>query len=218
MAAAASAAGLAANSDPASSVPAQSDSAGPQIDDGEGLGVLGIALLAGIPAALLALFLIARRRRRSMVAESAKPMPLRSAPTYVEPRRPSADAATANTAGFGEADRIGAFDEPVENVAAREPDFPAPAPTAMRRGMAKRAQLVADGLPTDPAERSAFRESLIHAEPDANNPFRSRKARRRRARLIMQSLTTPETRARSKFDLTQYLPERSTNVRVAEPA
>lgn len=44
--------------------------------------------------------------------------------------------------------------------------------------------------PADASERDALLNRMVAAAPDAANPFTSRKARRRRARLILQSMPT----------------------------
>lgn len=47
--------------------------------------------------------------------------------------------------------------------------------------------------PASPSEREALLDRMVAAAPDAANPFTSRKARRRRARLILQSMPTQPT-------------------------
>lgn len=59
-------------------------------------------------------------------------------------------------------------------------------------------------LPRDPAEREALLERMVAAKPDRANPFVSRKARRKRARLILQSFGRRFENGRSRIDLSQY--------------
>lgn len=108
-----------------------------------------------------------------------------------------------------------AVDAPV----AEEPVIVEPAPIADPGFFAPRGDTlaVAGGLPnegaavalprtapTDPAEREALLQKMTEARPDRANPFRSPKARRRRARLILQSLSRKFENATPRIDLSQY--------------
>lgn len=59
-------------------------------------------------------------------------------------------------------------------------------------------------LPESFEERDALLKRMIAAEPDRANPFRSTKARAKRARLILQSLGRTFENAKPRFDLSQY--------------
>lgn len=58
--------------------------------------------------------------------------------------------------------------------------------------------------PDTPAARHALLERMVAARPDRANPFHSRKARRHRARLILQSMGRKFRSGRSLIDLSQY--------------
>ena len=59
-------------------------------------------------------------------------------------------------------------------------------------------------MPETFEERDALLKAMVAAEPDRANPFRSGKARARRARLILQSLGRTFENAKPRFDLSQY--------------
>lgn len=59
-------------------------------------------------------------------------------------------------------------------------------------------------LPDSAAERRALLDRLVAAQPDRANPFRTPKARRHRARLIMQSIGRTFETGKSRIDLSQY--------------
>lgn len=59
-------------------------------------------------------------------------------------------------------------------------------------------------LPESFEERDALLKRMIAAEPDRANPFRSTKARAKRARLILQSLGRTFENAKPRIDLSQY--------------
>ena len=65
-----------------------------------------------------------------------------------------------------------------------------------------------------PTEREALIERIVASPPDAANPFTSRKARRRRARIMVQSMaarsevpTTTQAHAASENARAEQLPE-----------
>ena len=143
------------------------------------VGTLGIVLLALLALAILAAGLLFLRRRHPVAAE-------------VEETPVVADTA----------------EEP-SPVYAAEPV----APTPIRR---RDANPVAGALPSDGAavdlpaklpesyeERSALLDRMVAAKPDRANPFTDRRARLRRARLILQSLGTTFERE-PLIDLSQY--------------
>lgn len=59
-------------------------------------------------------------------------------------------------------------------------------------------------LPESAEEREALLKRMVAAEPDRANPFRSGKARAKRARLILQSLGRSFENVKPRFDLSQY--------------
>lgn len=59
-------------------------------------------------------------------------------------------------------------------------------------------------LPESFEERDALLKRMIAAEPDRANPFRSGKARAKRARLILQSLGRTFENVKPRIDLSQY--------------
>jgi hypothetical protein len=68
----------------------------------------------------------------------------------------------------------------------------------------------ADLVPQTRAERDALLEAMVNARPDAENPFTSRKARLRRARIILQSLEHEQKEKATKpFDWRTYKPPTS---------
>lgn len=96
----------------------------------------------------------------------------------------------------------------VAPVAAKEP---APAPTASHpldsyRGVPNSGAAVAlpEELPQTFEERDALLKRMIAAKPDRANPFRSTKARAKRARLILQSLGRKFDNVKPRIDLSEY--------------
>ena len=59
-------------------------------------------------------------------------------------------------------------------------------------------------LPEGYAEREALFRRLVDAQPDRANPFTDRKARMKRARLIMQSIGRDFGDSEPWIDLSQY--------------
>ncbi len=64
--------------------------------------------------------------------------------------------------------------------------------------------ILPDAVPETFAERDRLMRGLVAQQPDAANPFRSGKARARRARLIIQSLGRKFENATPWIDLSQY--------------
>lgn len=60
------------------------------------------------------------------------------------------------------------------------------------------------GLPSSFEERDSLLRDMIAAKPDKANPFRSRGARAKRARLILQSLGRDFGNRKPRIDLSQY--------------
>lgn len=161
-----------------------------------GLAALGLALLA---------FLLLRRRkpkrlaaprREAVAAPKSPPAKLADTPRVLEPApaerglvNSSLVAASAPESDLGDS-------TPVPLASAR----PAAAGGLANAGAAVRLPREA---PTDYAERAALVDRLANAKPDRANPFRSLKARRHRARLIVQSLGHHFPNG-SLIDLSQY--------------
>ena len=170
------------------------------------VAIISLALAGLIPLAaiLLAVLWFRRRSRRvetiepheevAHVEESAvEPEPV-PAPTAREPE-PVAPAAAPSL------------------TFARAPVPVAPTPEAPRRhpldgykGLPNAGAAVSlpAELPDTFEERDALLKRMIAAEPDRANPFRSTKARAKRARLILQSLGRTFENAKPRFDLSQY--------------
>lgn len=142
------------------------------------LGALGLAAVGGIA------FASSRRRRRRALGQEAYE------PTY--------DEATI-------------VEEPVYEPAIVEPTpVVAPKPTYVAPAMASTAYSGGDpvALPSDVPptveERVALIDRLVAAEPDRANPFTSRKARAKRARMIVNSLGRSFRSTKPRIDLSEY--------------
>ena len=59
-------------------------------------------------------------------------------------------------------------------------------------------------LPDTVSERRALLDRMVAAQPDRANPFRTPKARRHRAKLIMQSIGRTFATGKSRIDFSQY--------------
>lgn len=144
----------------------------------------GAAILFGFLAALAvaAIAFLAMRRRRSVikVPEIERPIVRTPSPAAVVPvidREP----------------RVTSFDEPMRVDPGRG------------EAMATTAAVpLPTRLPDSYEERDALLRRMVDAEPDRANPFRSRRARARRARLILQSLDRRFERRKPRIDLSQY--------------
>lgn len=102
--------------------------------------------------------------------------------------------------------------DPVAPVAEPEPPVerePAPARTSpldSYRGLPNSGAAVAlpTAVPETFEERDALLKRMIAAEPDRANPFRSTRARAKRARLILQSLGRKFENVKPRIDLSEY--------------
>lgn len=90
---------------------------------------------------------------------------------------------------------------PLAATPADRPHAPAPAP-AMAHGGA--SVPLPRRLPASFEERDALLKRMIDARPDRANPFTNRRARLRRARLILQSLDRDFGDTKPWIDLSQY--------------
>jgi hypothetical protein len=116
-------------------------------------------------------------------------------------RRPNEETAIAREPVATDASAIESaprFAEPLAYVTPTQAPAGTPLPN---QGAAVALPAVA---PEDPEAREALIQKLVAARPDRANPFRSRKARRHRAKLIVQSLGRKFENASPRFDLSQY--------------
>src|SRR5690606_4726323 len=91
--------------------------------------------------------------------------------------------------------------EPAPQRPVVEPLFPASAGGLPHAGA---SVALPRRLPDSYEEREALFRRLVDAKPDRANPFTDRKARMKRARLIMQSIGRDFGDARPWIDLSQY--------------
>lgn len=96
--------------------------------------------------------------------------------------------------------------ESVETAAAPTPAPVRSHPLDSYRGLPKGGAAVAlpAELPRTFEERDALLKRMIAAKPDRANPFRSPRARAKRARLILQSLGRKFENAKPRIDLSEY--------------
>lgn len=172
-----------------------------QPDRGEGIPLeILIALLAagGIGAGTYLMLRSRSRRRASTTAQIAPVRPRQPAPSAAEPvfeREPQVtalDAAPARAIPAARtAPQAAAF---AGNYASYRPE-----PASDRSAVP-----LPDELPQTFEERDALLHRMIAAKPDRANPFRSPRARARRARLILQSLGRRFEKVKPRIDLRQY--------------
>ncbi len=157
-------------------------------------GIFFIVLLLGLGA-----FTYIYWRRRSSVAA----VPTIERPKVSQKPAPASAAKTALTL------------ETAAAIANEHPDAPREAEASnnvasIRTAPAKQAAYdsapvtLPPTIPGEFEEREALIKQMVEAEPDKANPFRSRKARQRRARLILQSLTRKFEGREPWIDLSQY--------------
>ncbi|HSG55517.1 MAG TPA: hypothetical protein VLA45_08675 [Paracoccaceae bacterium] len=183
-----------------------------------GLGVLGLGFLGAL--------VLRRRQVRQVnkvpVIERPKvdptPVPPVVARTSIDVARPAIPAGTVTTADIAAARVIGAKAATVPQASpVSEPSNAAPhyqqmvsqiREPARERGpnLAPAGATVAlpRGIPATYDEREALLQRMVAAKPDRANPFHSPRARRHRARLIIQSLGRKFENGKSRIDLSQY--------------
>jgi len=166
-------------------------------------GILA-ALLAALGIPVIALLTLRSRRaaKRQTVLQIERPMvartetpPQQAVPAAAAPYVPAMDRSAPK--------QVFSFNTPVVSA-------PATSPLGATDQSTKGA-LPADGasialparMPEDFAERDALLKRMVNAKPDRANPFTDRKARLKRARLILQSLGRKFTKG-SFIDLSQY--------------
>ncbi|GGA06300.1 hypothetical protein GCM10010923_15160 [Blastomonas marina] len=147
-----------------------------------------LALLLGLGGFGLIVFLLMRRRKRAQsvpeierpIAAPAAAVAASPAPRTAAPLRERQDRALAggtNAAGF--------------------------APSAFARSDGAAVELPRE-LPADFEQRDSLLRRMVQAKPDRANPFRSPKARAKRARLILQSIGQSFRDRKPRIDLSQY--------------
>ncbi|KTR85315.1 hypothetical protein NS277_00110 [Novosphingobium barchaimii] len=153
----------------------QADPATPAQDGIPGVAIAGLLGLLGIGAAG---FAATRSRRRRVETDEQ----IAAEPTFVATERaeaPREEAAPAHVA------------DPVATARANRTFATPTAAPAMTRA------------PANAEERAAMLERMVDAAPDEANPFTSRQARRKRARLILQRLEA-EGHREAPFDFRSY--------------
>ena len=144
--------------------------------------VLGLVLITLVGLVLAVFMFAALRRRRARITQSAAARPI--AAPVITPSRPV--ASVAEPAPMAEPTPV-MFREPSRTLQSNGAAVPLPA-----------------RLPESYEERSALLQRMIDAKPDRANPFTDRKARMRRARLILQSLGRRFDGAKPWIDLSDY--------------
>lgn len=177
-----------------------------QTDTGLAIEEIGfLALLAAIGAGGIALLVMSRRRRRNAAAAEAYDEYHAEEPAFVAERTPALKqpiilTPTAVRAQPVYGERPETLDRTEPTV--REPIAAAPVQTTPAQSFAMPTGAVPTG-----DDREALLDRMVAAEPDAENPFTTNKARRRRARLILQAREAEQNgdNARS-FDWRTYEP------------
>jgi hypothetical protein len=151
--------------------------------------VLG-ALLAALAAGGLGALLVASRRR---ARATATPVIERPRVTAQSPR-----------AGIVQSTVFSAAPSPQQ-----EPERswrPVTGSSTLTTGLGHSGAAVAlpRKLPDSVSERRALLDRMVAAQPDRANPFRTPKARRHRAKLIMQSIGRTFATGKSRIDFSQY--------------
>jgi hypothetical protein len=190
--------------------------------------MIALAMLGLIPVSVIALAVIWWRRRssvaRDMRASDAAPLTAsriaaEREPRTAMPRPPIFDrepivGAEARTPSPALPDATYSPPvtkwEPAGSVTTLD-RAPVEAPVEARKPVDRSAFLPRDGkvilpdaVPETFEERDRLMRGLVAQEPDAANPFRSGRARARRARLIIQSLGRKFESATPWIDLSQY--------------
>lgn len=136
-----------------------------------------------------------RRLSDTLRSEEAVAPPMAGVEPVSRPHMPS--AATLAAAGKQET--------PKPFVATRlAPKLLEPLASSLPSTVNSVSNITPASVPTDPEEREELIQQMVEAEPDRVNPFQSRKARRKRARLILQSLHRRFEDARPNFDIAKF--------------
>ncbi|CDO37154.1 hypothetical protein [Novosphingobium sp. KN65.2] len=172
----------------------------PPADDGSDLpieGILGLLAAAGIAGA--GIMAMRSRRKRVRQPRSRQPLPgtYKPAATY-SPVRASADASASRAPAAAPMPAGGSA--AMASTAAQ-----APARRAPERKV--RAPVTDSGPVPTGEERHALLERMVAAPPDPGNPFTSRKARMRRARIQLQHREHLQKQGMAQsFDWRSYRP------------
>jgi hypothetical protein len=183
-----------------------------------GLGVIGLGLIAALAL---------RRRNLRNVPFDVVERPLVSPVQPTQPVKPSMPSGIVTTGVLAKSQSrdavrsapllpVTAIGSPTAAAPAPEdarpetvrwPERPfaaSPAPQHAAPVGSQPATSLPRELPPTVQEREALLDRLVAAPPDRANPFRSRKARRKRARLIMQSIGRRFANGKLRLDLSQY--------------
>lgn len=164
--------------EPVAAPPLEETALAAPADDATG-DILPLAwLLAALGLGGIALFAARRRRRQP---DEVAPTTVAREPAPVLPSRAAAPTRMPAPNFVAPALSLERFAQPAVQPSAEQTFRPAwhePRRIAAAPALAQSSQL----------NRQALLERMVAAEPDANNPFTSTKARRRRARLMLQSM------------------------------
>ena len=164
-----------------------------QTDNGSGLALTIIALLIAFALAVIGFMAFRRRNPAQMVAPSVERPRVTAKPVLTAQPAVSPVTATTRDASFP---AFHAVPQPVKDSAK---------PLATRStGNNRGAVALPRKMPETFEERDALIKRMVEAAPDRANPFRSRKARLHRARLILQSLGQSFTDRDPWIDLSEY--------------
>ncbi|SLK06649.1 hypothetical protein [Novosphingobium mathurense] len=172
----------------------------PPADDGSDLpieGILGLLAAAGIAGA--GIMAMRSRRKRVRQPRSRQPLPgtYKPAATY-SPVRASADASASRAPAAAPMPAGGSA--AMASTAAQTPARRAPERKV-------RAPVTDSGPVPTGEERHALLERMVAAPPDPGNPFTSRKARMRRARIQLQHREHLQKQGMAQsFDWRSYRP------------
>ncbi|HEY6814003.1 MAG TPA: hypothetical protein VI168_00555 [Croceibacterium sp.] len=164
------------------------------------LGILALILggLAAIALAIWGFIAIGRRKpitRRAEARLAERPTPVVPKP-LVAPQAVIAPEPAPQTAVV---EREGSFAPRVQPIFAQRSGT-----TSGGLPHAGASVALPRELPANAEDRHALFERMVDAKPDRANPFTDRKARMKRARLIMQSLGRDFGEAKPWIDLSQY--------------
>lgn len=172
-------------------LPVNAQSAAPSVESAEESEAPGsiVAWAAAMVALVFGAYFIFGRRRKA-VRRVVPPVIERP---VLEPKQQPAVAEASVRA------------TPVEDARVREPvQFAAHAPVGGGLPHTGAAVALPRTLPDSFEERDALLKRMIAARPDRANPFVSRRARAKRARLILQSLGKDFSDRKPWIDLSQY--------------
>lgn len=196
---------------PQAILPAQNATSSNEIAETAGAAGLILSALAILGLAILAFIGLRRRRKFAAV------VPKIERPVVGVANPPKLIATDPVKTGTVEPRGLASASDPVSIVNKRDiREWAQPVPSSTSTSFSQMRDS-AGGLPhagaaialprhapKDADERSALLRRMIAAKPDRANPFRTRKARLHRARLILQSLDRTFENGKSSIDLSQY--------------